>query len=74
MGRFLKRVAQFTAVSHVALRVFASLISHFPDLRYKAAMRARLKRVRGTASVFFDVGFDKAEAQNPRLRSELMMR
>ena len=37
-------------------------------------MTARLKRVRGTAKVFLDVGFDKAEAENLKLRSELMMR
>jgi predicted XRE-type DNA-binding protein len=37
-------------------------------------MRARLKRVRGTANVFLDVCFDKAQAENLKLRSELMMR
>jgi predicted XRE-type DNA-binding protein len=43
-------------------------------LRYKAAMRARLKRIRGSGNVFLDIGFGKAEAENLKLRSELMMR
>ena len=37
-------------------------------------MTEKLKRVRGSGNVFLDVGFDKAEAENLKLRSELMMR
>jgi predicted XRE-type DNA-binding protein len=37
-------------------------------------MSEKLKRVRGSGNVFLDVGFDKAEAENLKLRSELMMR
>jgi predicted XRE-type DNA-binding protein len=37
-------------------------------------MKERLKRVRGSGNVFLDLGFDKAEAENLKLRSELMMR
>ena len=37
-------------------------------------MSAKLKRVRGSGNVFRDLGFDKAEAENLRMRSELMMR
>lgn len=37
-------------------------------------MSERLKRVRGSGNVFRDLGFDKAEAENLKLRSELMMR
>ena len=37
-------------------------------------MKARLKRVRGSGNIFLDLGFDKAEAENLKLRSELMMR
>ena len=37
-------------------------------------MTARLKRIGGSGNVFLDVGFDKAEAENLKLRSELMMR
>ena len=37
-------------------------------------MKERLKRVRGSGNVFLDLGFDKAEAESLKLRSELMMR
>jgi predicted XRE-type DNA-binding protein len=37
-------------------------------------MSEKLKRVRGSGNVFRDLGFDKAEADNLKLRSELMMR
>jgi predicted XRE-type DNA-binding protein len=37
-------------------------------------MTEKLKRVRGSSNVFLDIGFDKAEAENLKLRSELMMR
>jgi len=37
-------------------------------------MTERLKRVRGSGNVFRDLGFGKAEAENLKLRSELMMR
>jgi predicted XRE-type DNA-binding protein len=37
-------------------------------------MKQTLKRVRGSGNVFLDLGFDKAEAENLKLRSELMMR
>jgi predicted XRE-type DNA-binding protein len=37
-------------------------------------MSERLKRVRGSGNVFRDLGFDKAQADNLKLRSELMMR
>ena len=37
-------------------------------------MKQRLKRVRGSGNVFLDLGFDKTEAENLKLRSELMMR
>lgn len=37
-------------------------------------MKDRVKRIRGSGNVFLDLGFDKAEAENLKLRSELMMR
>lgn len=37
-------------------------------------MSERLKMVRGSGNVFLDLGFDKAEAENLKLRSTLMMR
>ena len=37
-------------------------------------MKERLKRTRGSGNIFVDLGFDKAEAENLKLRSELMMR
>jgi len=37
-------------------------------------MSGRLKVTRGSGNVFRDLGFGKAEAQNLKLRSELMMR
>ena len=37
-------------------------------------MKERVKRSRSSGNVFWDLGFDKAEAENLRLRSELMMR
>jgi predicted XRE-type DNA-binding protein len=37
-------------------------------------MKERVKRSRSSGNVFRDLGFDKAEAENLRLRSELMMR
>ena len=36
-------------------------------------MKQKLKRVRGSGNIFVDLGFDKAEAENLKLRSELMM-
>jgi predicted XRE-type DNA-binding protein len=36
-------------------------------------MSAKLKRVRGSGNVFRDLGYSKAEAENLKLRSELMM-
>jgi predicted XRE-type DNA-binding protein len=37
-------------------------------------MSTRLKRVRGTGNVFRDLGFGRDEAENLKLRAELMMR
>jgi predicted XRE-type DNA-binding protein len=37
-------------------------------------MSERLKRVRGSGNIFIDLGFNKADAENLKLRSELMMR
>jgi len=37
-------------------------------------MKDRVRRIRGSGNVFLDLGFDKAEAENLKLRSELMMR
>jgi predicted XRE-type DNA-binding protein len=37
-------------------------------------MTEKLKRVRGSGNVFRDLGFSKAEAENLKLRAELMMR
>jgi len=34
---------------------------------------ARLKRVRGSGNVFKDLGFSKADAENLKMRSELMI-
>lgn len=39
-----------------------------------ATMSEKLRRVRGSGNVFLDLAFDKAEAENLKLRSELMMR
>jgi predicted XRE-type DNA-binding protein len=37
-------------------------------------MKNKVKITRGSGNVFLDLGFDKAEAENLKLRSELMMR
>ena len=37
-------------------------------------MSEKPKRTHGSGNVFVDLGFDKAEAENLKLRSELMMR
>lgn len=37
-------------------------------------MTGRLKRVQGSGNVFADLGLPKREAENLKLRSELMMR
>ena len=37
-------------------------------------MKERLKRIRGSGNVFVDLGFDKVEAENLRMRSQLIMR
>lgn len=37
-------------------------------------MTAKLKYVRGSSNIFVDLGFDKAEAENLKLRSDLMIR
>jgi predicted XRE-type DNA-binding protein len=38
------------------------------------AKKEKLKRIRGSGNVFVDLGFDKAEAENLKMRSQLMMR
>jgi predicted XRE-type DNA-binding protein len=40
----------------------------------KGSMTEKLRRVRGSGNIFLDVGFEKAEAENLKLRFELMMR
>ena len=37
-------------------------------------MSEKLKMERGSGNIFLDIGFDKAEAENLKLRSALMMR
>jgi predicted XRE-type DNA-binding protein len=37
-------------------------------------MTGKLKITRGSGNVFLDLGFSKAEAENLKLRSELMLR
>jgi predicted XRE-type DNA-binding protein len=37
-------------------------------------MGRKLKMTRGSGNVFADLGFEKAEAENLKLRAELMMR
>ena len=37
-------------------------------------MSEKLKMERGSGNIFLDVGFDKAEAENRKLRAALMMR
>jgi predicted XRE-type DNA-binding protein len=37
-------------------------------------MTEKLKYTRGSGNIFVDLGFDKAEAENLKLRSELMIR
>jgi len=37
-------------------------------------MSGKLKITRGSGNVFLDIGFSKAEAENLKLRAELMMR
>ena len=39
----------------------------------KIAEVARLKIVRGSANIFIDLGFDQAEAENLKLRSDLVI-
>jgi len=36
-------------------------------------MKERLKMIRGSDNIFLDLGFDKVEAENLKLRSELMI-
>ena len=37
-------------------------------------MSGKLKRIWGTGNVFLDLGFDKVEAENLKMRSDLMIR
>ena len=37
-------------------------------------MTGKLKYVRGSGNVFIDLGFDKVEAENLKMRSDLMIR
>ena len=37
-------------------------------------MTEKLKYTRGSGNIFIDLGFDKAEAENLKLRSDLMIR
>ena len=37
-------------------------------------MTGKLKYVRGSGNIFIDLGFDKVEAENLKLRSDLMVR
>jgi predicted XRE-type DNA-binding protein len=37
-------------------------------------MKEKLKRQRGRGNVFLDLGFDRGEAENLKMRSQLMMR
>ena len=37
-------------------------------------MSERLKRIRSSGNVFADLGFDKVEAENLKMRSDLMIR
>ena len=37
-------------------------------------MKERLKRIRGSGNVFLDLGFNKVEAENLKMRSQLIMR
>jgi predicted XRE-type DNA-binding protein len=37
-------------------------------------MKEKLKRVRGSGNIFLDLGFDKTEAENLKMRSDLMIR
>jgi predicted XRE-type DNA-binding protein len=37
-------------------------------------MSEKLKQVRGSGNVFVDLGFDKAEAENLKMRADLMIR
>ena len=37
-------------------------------------MKEKLKCIRGSGNVFLDLGFDKAEAENLKMRAQLMMR
>src|SRR2546428_7604004 len=37
-------------------------------------MTERLKRTRGSGNVFLDLGFDKTQAENLKMRSDLMIR
>ena len=37
-------------------------------------MKERPKMIRGSGNIFRDLGFDKAEAENLKMRSQLMMR
>ena len=45
-----------------------------PGEHESIAMKEKLKRIRGSGNVFLDLGFDKAEAENLKMRSQLMMR
>ena len=37
-------------------------------------MAEKLKRIRGSGNIFVDLGFEKAEAENLKMRSDLMIR
>lgn len=37
-------------------------------------MKEKLKRIRSSGNIFTDLGFPKAEAENLKMRSELMIR
>jgi predicted XRE-type DNA-binding protein len=37
-------------------------------------MAEKLKRIRGSGNIFVDLGFEKVEAENLKMRSDLMIR
>ena len=65
-------IAKFTEAVYV-LHAFRAKEVRPPRQGEKAAMSGKLKRTRGSGNVFADLGFAKAEAENLKLRAELMM-
>jgi predicted XRE-type DNA-binding protein len=68
------RVPEEVATHGAARRRIGKQQVQEPGEHESIAMKEKLKRIRGSGNVFLDLGFDKAEAENLKMRAQLMMR